>query len=45
MDTPAIQEGIQAGRIADLGEATSPNIEKNDRDRRGTRDSFPIPEQ
>ena len=28
MDAPAIQEGIQAGRIADLGEATSPNIEK-----------------
>ena len=28
MDTPAIPEGIQAGRIADLGEATSPNIEK-----------------
>lgn len=28
MDTPAIQEGIQVGRIADLGEATSPNIEK-----------------
>lgn len=28
MDTPAIQESIQAGRIADLGEATSPNIEK-----------------
>ena len=28
MDTPAIQEGIQAGRIAGLGEATSPNIEK-----------------
>ena len=28
MDTPAIQAGIQAGRIADLGEATSPNIEK-----------------
>lgn len=28
MDTPAIQEGIRAGRIADLGEATSPNIEK-----------------
>ena len=28
MDTPAIQEGIQAGRIADLGEATCPNIEK-----------------
>lgn len=28
MDTSAIQEGIQAGRIADLGEATSPNIEK-----------------
>ena len=28
MDTPAIQEGLRAGRIADLGEATSPNIEK-----------------
>ena len=28
MDTPAIQEGIQAGRIADLGEATSPNIKE-----------------
>ena len=28
IDTPAIQEGIQAGRIADLGEATAPNIEK-----------------
>ena len=28
MDTPAIQEGIQAGRIADLGAATSPNIDK-----------------
>lgn len=28
MDTPAIQEGLKAGRIADLGEATSPNVEK-----------------
>lgn len=28
MDTPAIQEGIAAGRIADLGEATAPDIEK-----------------
>ena len=28
MDTPAIQEGIQAGRLADLGEATSPTREK-----------------
>lgn len=28
MDTPAIQEGVAAGRIADLGEATSPNVEK-----------------
>ena len=41
MDTPAIQEGIQAGRIADLGEATSPNIEKMIE----TRDSFPVSEQ
>lgn len=28
MDTPAIQEGIRAGHIADLGEATAPNVEK-----------------
>lgn len=28
MDTPAIQEGLKGGRIADLGEATSPNVEK-----------------
>jgi len=28
MDTPSIQEGIRAGRIADLGEATAPNAEK-----------------
>lgn len=28
MDTPAIQEGIASGRIADLGEATSPDIEQ-----------------
>lgn len=28
MDTPGIQEGVAAGRIADLGEATSPNVEK-----------------
>lgn len=28
MDTPAIQEGIKTGRIADLGESTSPNVEK-----------------
>lgn len=28
MDTPSIQEGLRAGRIVDLGEATSPNIEK-----------------
>lgn len=28
MDTPAIQEGVAAGRMADLGEATSPNVEK-----------------
>lgn len=28
MDTEAIQEGIKAGRIVDLGEATAPNVEK-----------------
>lgn len=28
MDVPLIQEGLKAGRIADLGEATAPNIEK-----------------
>lgn len=28
MDTPAIQEGLRAGRITDLGEATSSNVEK-----------------
>ncbi|MDH6534673.1 ABC transporter substrate-binding protein [Parabacteroides sp. 52] len=28
MDTPSIQEGVKNGRIADLGEATSPNVEK-----------------
>ena len=28
MDTPAIQDGLRAGKIADLGEATAPNIEK-----------------
>lgn len=28
MDTPAIQEGLQKGKITDLGEATSPNVEK-----------------
>lgn len=28
MDTPAIQEGLRDGRIIDLGEATSPNVEK-----------------
>ena len=27
-DTPSIQEGLRAGKIADLGEATAPNIEK-----------------
>ena len=26
MDTPAIQEGLKAGRIADMGEATAPNV-------------------
>lgn len=28
MDTPSIQEGLRNGRIVDLGEATSPNVEK-----------------
>lgn len=28
MDTPAIREGVASGRIADLGEATAPDIEK-----------------
>ncbi len=28
MDTPGIQQGILEGRIADLGESTSPNVEK-----------------
>ncbi len=28
MDTPAIREGLRAGRIADLGESTAPNVEK-----------------
>lgn len=28
MDIPSIQEGLRAGRIADLGEATAPNVEK-----------------
>ena len=28
MDTPSIQDGLRAGKIADLGEATAPNIEK-----------------
>lgn len=28
MDTPYIQEGLKAGRIADMGEATSPDVEK-----------------
>ena len=28
MDTPSIQEGLKAGRIADMGEATSPDVEK-----------------
>ncbi len=27
MDTPSIQEGLKAGRIADMGEATAPNVE------------------
>lgn len=28
MDTPGIQEGLKEGRIFDLGEATSPNVEQ-----------------
>lgn len=28
MDTPAIQDGLKAGRIADMGEATAPDVEK-----------------
>lgn len=28
MDTPSIQEGLKAGRITDMGEATAPNVEK-----------------
>lgn len=28
MDTPSIQEGLKAGRIVDLGEATAPNVER-----------------
>lgn len=28
MDTPSIQEGLKAGKIADLGEATAPNVER-----------------
>ncbi|MDH6304941.1 iron complex transport system substrate-binding protein [Parabacteroides sp. PF5-5] len=28
MDSPTIQEGLQSGRIVDLGMATSPNVEK-----------------
>jgi len=28
MDTPSIQEGLRTGRIANLGESTSPNAEK-----------------
>ncbi len=28
MDSPAIQEGLRSGRIADLGVSTSPNVEK-----------------
>ncbi len=28
MDTPSIREGLAAGRIVDLGEATAPNIER-----------------
>ena len=27
MDTPAIREGLKAGRIVDMGEATAPNVE------------------
>ena len=28
MDSPSIKEGIRTGRIADLGEATAPNVER-----------------
>ncbi len=28
METPVIQEGLRAGRVADLGEATAPNVER-----------------
>ena len=28
MNTPAIQEGLKAGRIADMGEATAPDVER-----------------
>ena len=28
MDTPSVQEGLKAGRIADMGEATAPDVEK-----------------
>lgn len=28
MDTPAVREGVENGQIADLGEATAPNVEK-----------------
>lgn len=28
MHTPAIQEGLKAGRVTDLGQSTSPNVEK-----------------
>ena len=28
MDSPAVKEGLRSGRIADLGKATAPNIEK-----------------
>lgn len=28
MDTPAIQEGLKAGKIMDMGEATAPNVER-----------------
>lgn len=28
METPVIQEGLRTGRVADLGEATAPNVER-----------------
>ena len=28
METPVIQEGLRAGRVVDLGEATAPNVER-----------------